>query len=170
MKSCSRCGKEYEPTGKSTRNASWCRECSAAYMREWMAKNPEKRKANLRRWWNNHIEENRARARQRYKSLPLEKKKEYSRNYRDARLRREFGISSADYDSMLERQHGVCAICGNGPGKRLLAVDHDHRTGAVRELLCHYCNLQLERFETIQGWAEKATRYLAKHGSAKMGG
>lgn len=59
------------------------------------------------------------------------------------------GVSPDEYEAMLARQGGVCAICGrpemgrHGTGRKKLAVDHDHRTGATRSLLCSRCNLAL---------------------------
>jgi Recombination endonuclease VII len=56
-------------------------------------------------------------------------------------LKRAGGMSPEEYDEMYERQGGCCALCGepsgNGP---MLCVDHDHKTGRRRELLCHNCN------------------------------
>lgn len=63
---------------------------------------------------------------------------------RDAYLRRVYGITEAQYDEVLEHQGGACAICRKPPaaGKNL-HVDHDHKTGAVRGLLCMPCNHHL---------------------------
>lgn len=61
--------------------------------------------------------------------------------YRKHHLKRAYGLTLEQYDQMFEVQGGVCAIC-NGPetnGKRL-SVDHDHKTGRIRGLLCHKCN------------------------------
>lgn len=65
---------------------------------------------------------------------------------RESHLRRMFGLTLDDYDAMLKAQDGVCAICKeqetctrNGVVKHL-AVDHDHKTGKVRGLLCQHCN------------------------------
>jgi len=52
-------------------------------------------------------------------------------------------ISLHVYNSLLLAQNGVCAICTGSNGRRRLAVDHDHRTGAVRGLLCSQCNCAL---------------------------
>jgi hypothetical protein len=60
---------------------------------------------------------------------------------------KRFGITPADYNQMLAEQHGLCAIClhpeesksRSGKPKRL-SVDHNHRTGKVRGLLCNKCN------------------------------
>lgn len=59
-----------------------------------------------------------------------------------ARRDRRYGLQPGEYDAMLARQGGRCYICGATPS-RPLVVDHDHRTGAVRALLCHHCNVTL---------------------------
>ncbi len=43
--------------------------------------------------------------------------------------------------------------------KRRLAVDHNHKTGKVRGLLCRICNLKLHAIEDV-GFAGKAQLYL----------
>lgn len=61
---------------------------------------------------------------------------------RDRYLRKTYGLSLAQYNEMLRLQGGVCYICRR-PRKvdaRPLNVDHDHRTGRVRGLLCFTCN------------------------------
>jgi hypothetical protein len=84
---------------------------------------------------------------------------------RRKRLRR-FGLEPEDYDAMLEAQGGVCAICGQPEtvvryGQvQPLSVDHDHKTGQVRGLLCHRCNIRV-------GWVEfeppaELLRYLGR--------
>ena len=55
-------------------------------------------------------------------------------------LVRRYGITSADYEKILKSQGGRCAICGRLPRTRRLNVDHDHKTGKVRGLLCYTCN------------------------------
>lgn len=58
------------------------------------------------------------------------------------RLKAKYGITVEDYEQMLEEQQGVCAICRCAPSGRFrrLSVDHDHKTGKVRGLLCDPCN------------------------------
>lgn len=79
------------------------------------------------------------------KACRLQKRREYSRKYperiRDTDLRMRYGITIADYQAMYERQGGKCAICGTSEEK--LVVDHNHKTGKVRELLCHLCNAMI---------------------------
>jgi hypothetical protein len=74
---------------------------------------------------------------------------------------KNYGVTPAMYDIMLEKQGGVCPICGNLPGKRALAVDHDHRTGEVRGLLCKECNNGLGHFKDNPEFLKKAIDYLS---------
>lgn len=57
----------------------------------------------------------------------------------------------------------VCELCGSPPGKRVLHLDHDHRTGKFRGWLCQMCNLSLGKFgDNAQGLA-RALAYLDKN-------
>lgn len=51
-------------------------------------------------------------------------------------IERQYGITGDEYDALFRYQGGRCYICRRKPGKKRLAVDHDHRTGEVRGLLC----------------------------------
>jgi len=64
-------------------------------------------------------------------------------------LKKKYKITLEEYNEMLVKQNGKCAVCfTNKPkGKGGLHVDHDHRTGKVRGLLCHSCN-------SIAGYAD----------------
>lgn len=55
-------------------------------------------------------------------------------------LKNNFGMTMDDYNELLIIQNGQCAICGNLPKTKRLSVDHCHKTGLVRGLLCHMCN------------------------------
>jgi hypothetical protein len=59
-------------------------------------------------------------------------------------LKRNHDMTKKDYENMLVIQNNVCAICGKpNKQKRRLCVDHDHKTGKVRGLLCVDCNVCL---------------------------
>lgn len=74
---------------------------------------------------------------------------------RDKQLRQNYGITLDEYNKLLDSQNGVCAVCGNPesrrPGRKkltenvtpMLHVDHDHKTGKIRGLLCSECNNSL---------------------------
>jgi hypothetical protein len=81
---------------------------------------------------------------------------------------KKFGLGLSDYDQMLEQQGGLCAICGREETQIntktdkpfSLAVDHCHKTGAVRGLLCMKCNRGLGLFEDNIEVLKKALAYL----------
>jgi ribosomal protein L34E len=85
-------------------------------------------------------------------------------------LLRLYGISLQEYAKMLESQHHKCAICGQ-PEKSLwrtgrpkeLSVDHSHKTGKVRALLCHACNTGIGAFEENSQLLNRAANYLAAY-------
>ena len=79
-------------------------------------------------------------------------------------LKRVFGMSLEEYDIKLNLQEGVCKICKSlcKSGKRL-AVDHNHETGKIRDLLCGNCNGGLGKFLDNPELLIKAAEYLRKH-------
>jgi hypothetical protein len=86
---------------------------------------------------------------------------------RDAHLRRKYGITSEDYDQMLAEQGGGCALCGVKPEdltagryRKFLHVDHDHKTGRNRGLLCPDHNLLLGRFGDDVAMFRRVVEYL----------
>jgi hypothetical protein len=87
---------------------------------------------------------------------------------REVQARRR-GCTPEQYQALLEKQDGRCAICGVAEGHRSchgtkcrLAIDHDHRTGATRGLLCNNCNRGLGRFKDSIAILESALRYLKR--------
>jgi len=102
-------------------------------------------------------------------------KKYYSKNrtqYREHQLKYKFGMTIAEYNIMLNRQGGTCAICneknftrqkGTHNNKAVamsLAVDHNHKTGQIRGLLCNGCNTSLGKFKDDPTLLKKALEYL----------
>lgn len=77
---------------------------------------------------------------------------------------RQYGLTISQYDEMLAGQRARCAMCGgvNANGKPL-SVDHDHGTGAVRELLCAPCNTGIGMFNEDEGRLFLAIEYLRRH-------
>lgn len=76
---------------------------------------------------------------------------------REYHLRRRYGIGQAEFDEMLLMQGGVCAICGASDPQH---VDHDHRTGRVRGILCFNCNGGLGQFRDNPVLLAEAITYL----------
>ena len=80
-------------------------------------------------------------------------------------LKRNYGITLKEHQQMFDQQQGVCAICKNeGDGKwKKLCVDHDHKTGKVRGLLCSNCNRMLGLVGDNINALTNAVSYLKKH-------
>lgn len=74
------------------------------------------------------------------------KKRKFSRNQH---LILNYGITLKQYQELFEKQKGCCAICGRHQRnfKSKLHVDHDHKTGIIRGLLCTGCNIILGHYE-----------------------
>lgn len=73
------------------------------------------------------------------------------------------GVTDEQYERLLAAQGGGCAICGNPPKTRRLHVDHDHKTGAVRGLLCYRCNRFLHSWMSGD-WLGRAMMYVLHGG------
>ena len=80
----------------------------------------------------------------------------------DLRLRREYGITLLEYNEVLTYQGGRCAICRRLPDKTRLSVDHCHRTGLLRGLLCWKCNNAISHFEDSAEKLQKAAIYIMR--------
>lgn len=81
------------------------------------------------------------------KRKTYEKYKEVNKSkLRNFTLKRKYGITLEVYQILFEQQNGVCAICKRSEERRTLAVDHNHKTGKVRGLLCGSCNRALGLF------------------------
>jgi len=62
----------------------------------------------------------------------------------DQYIKWRFDLDPIEYAKMLAAQNGKCEICREECSVRnRLAVDHCHRTGKIRALLCHNCNVTL---------------------------
>lgn len=97
-------------------------------------------------------------------------RKKYSESYRGQRdkyYRDRYDITLEEYEKILDIQGGVCFVCRKKPGKRRLAVDHDHEVAkmlgvrlSVRGLLCHKCNEYLGHIGDDEMAAKRMASYL----------
>ena len=111
-----------------------------------------------------------------YRLRNKEKRKQYSKdhhdNHPDARrsmvYRNTYGITVENYNEMLTKQNNVCAVCKNPEvishnitkKPKRLSIDHDHKTGQVRGLLCHRCNVFLGNYEELKNLISEFEGYL----------
>lgn len=73
--------------------------------------------------------------------------------HRNRVLKYMYGITLDQYNQMCIDQDNKCLICKN---QRKLVVDHDHKTGKIRGLLCINCNSRL-------GWLESKNIVILKY-------
>jgi hypothetical protein len=155
--------------------------CGACYQRNWIARkkyllaHPEeaaaaaqakverraRRRAEIaeaaRAWRAANLEKARA------TDTARNKKPERKANMRKNRRVRQYGMTQEMYDEMLEAQGWGCAICGRqetSTWSTVLAVDHCHKTGTIRGLLCADCNRALGMLEDSPGRLRAAIAYL----------
>jgi hypothetical protein len=143
-KTCKDCGQnlpltEFTKSGKYIR--SYCRECSNRKCAEYAVNNREKRNERLKKWRANNKEA----------ASALDKRRMFRRNY---------GLTVQQVEAMKNAQDSKCAICGV---VTKLFVDHCHRTGIVRQMLCCSCNTYLGRIESNPDILSAIHQYLQRH-------
>ena len=92
----------------------------------------------------------------------LRSKNYYNNNkkpVRNQQIKYRYGITESQYNDMFKSQQGACKIC-LAPATIKLAVDHCHRTGRIRGLLCSKCNHGIGLFQDSSALLEKASEYL----------
>lgn len=101
-----------------------------------------------------------------YRAKNIERFKQKDNEYYKQNARKivlaKHGLTEVEYQQMLERQGGVCAICKGPPVGRwkMFCVDHDHKTGENRGLLCSKCNQGLDLFHDVATLLRAAAAYL----------
>lgn len=76
---------------------------------------------------------------------------------------KQYGLTVDSYERMRNGQSGMCAICLTPPRRGRLYVDHCHKSGRVRGLLCSDCNLGLGKFNDDADRVLRASKYLEAH-------
>jgi hypothetical protein len=91
-------------------------------------------------------------------------KARYRKNEHRRRLRR-YGLTEEQYQALLLKCAGRCVLCGLDfeVAKGIAAIDHCHKTGVVRGVLCGSCNMSLHKLEDDFTWAERAIAYLKSY-------
>lgn len=103
-------------------------------------KNPPDKNEKLRLWIKANPDKWRGYERK-YRSA----NKDVIRRIHNAMYKWRYGLSTLQVDAMVAEQRGKCLICNK---KKKLVVDHCHKTGKIRGMLCASCNLHLGLYET----------------------
>ena len=138
-------------SGKNTK------EYKRAAMRLWRERHPGRAKEHQDRfrknnpdWAQRHKDSN--------KLWALVNPEQVKKNGKASNLR-QYGLTIKQFEDLLAKQNGLCAICHR---LKKLHVDHNHKTSAVRELLCSRCNRFLWALEDKEFFFA-ALVYLEKH-------
>lgn len=148
------CGRELPETREfyyynprsTTKLRGKCIECYKAERLAHQRANAEEHNAKQRKW-----------------------RKENPEAFRSIKLKYRYGITLDDYKQMLSGQDGRCAICGSRETKsqhKYLYVDHCHKTGKVRGLLCYHCNSTLGYMRDNPETLRSAIAYLEQNSGA----
>lgn len=149
------------------------------YQREWQARkraqDPQTANAKKRAWRAANPDVYRAIAKRERDGRSPEKRAHYAelnRSWRLAnldktknnQLRYDYGITLAQRDELLAQQNGCCACCGTSNfGSRDPHVDHDHKTGRIRGILCVTCNVGIGGLGDNVPGLKRALVYLEGH-------
>jgi hypothetical protein len=108
---------------------------NAQYQREYRQRNLEKMRAYGRKRYNDN--------------------KEY---YARWHIKDTYGLTPDEVDDMLHKQRGLCKLCRK-PMKRI-NVDHCHKTGCIRGLVCRNCNFAIGCFNDDPALMRRAARHV----------
>jgi len=89
------------------------------------------------------------------------------KSQRKARAKK-YGLTLKELDSLETRSGGVCEICDNPPNmagtsSNALNVDHCHKSGKVRGMLCSRCNLTIGVVGEDPSVLESMIAYLRRY-------
>jgi hypothetical protein len=155
-------GKIFYRYDKNSKNGEcWMKPSTFAKMkdakRKWASENPDKVKNHLNKTRVKNKDKNKEKIREDYKKNPTKYKNQF--------LKYRYGITLDEYNQMLISQNGVCEICNQKcPSGYALSVDHCHKTGKVRGLLCVECNTGIGKLQDSVEILSKAISYLVKKG------
>lgn len=79
---------------------------------------------------------------------------------RNGKIKAKYGITLDDVSLMKAKQGYCCAICFDSLNPPY--IDHNHRSGKIRGLLCRVCNVGLGHFRDSKALLHNAITYLAK--------
>lgn len=153
IKTCNKCKQELPVENFYIRDHGYeysCKKCKREYQR--------KRKNIKAKYDEEYYRVNQT-------TIRANKKIAYSSEQRkDYGLRTRYGISLEEARELLIKQNNKCQICGDDItlDNRFCHVDHCHKTGEIRGLLCSLCNIGLGSFKDNPEILNKAALYLHK--------
>lgn len=163
-----------------------CKKCHSEQSSKWQKDNYEHRKEYLMNWYSENPEKVK-KQREEYKDIKNKRRREMYKNdeeYRkqrlidasnwqknnpkkrkNQRLREAYGITYEEFEKLLDKSEHKCQICGfsdKSDKKMFPIVDHCHKNGNVRGILCAKCNFALGQFNDNIDSLKNAIKYLKK--------
>jgi hypothetical protein len=132
-----------------------CRSCYEKQLRGRNKAFTERQRKSSKEWAKNNPEK----VRETHKEYRIKHGLEISRSKREWSLNSKYGLTENEYNLILKKQKGKCIICGKKQ-KKTLSVDHCHKTGWIRGLLCFRCNFGLGWFSDKIETFKKIVDYL----------
>ena len=162
-KVCSRCRveKDVEEFGVCRRTKDgrlcYCKKCYKQYRAEYAARNRDMYRRSTAKYRAKYPERVK-KVQSRYRARNADRLKYYWKEWK-------YGVSMGDFEQMFMATGGSCYICGLamkrfGQGSNAACIDHDHKSGFVRGLLCNNCNSGLGHFEDMVDRLYAAIKYL----------
>ena len=144
---CKRCGREkgvhIVKKGKfSGRKIKTCFVCRKINDRRYREKNRTSVRDSQRAYY--------------HKNIDRVRKINYKRH-----LKNKYGITEQELIDLMEKSNYGCFICGKKhDDKQKLNIDHCHKTGKIRGLLCWDCNIGISKFKDNSTLMERAASYV----------
>jgi Recombination endonuclease VII len=145
------------------------RDAIKASQRQWYAANRDGVMKKVARWRSNNLDVARKHSREaarRYRAANRERHRKYADDYR---LKITYSLTREQYDAKLAAQNNLCAMChepfdASVRGPLAPVLDHDHKTGKVREFLHNKCNRGMGYFDDDLERILQAATYMQRHG------
>jgi arsenate reductase-like glutaredoxin family protein len=126
-----------------------CKTCKDEHVKEWVEANPDSKREYSKKATKKY--------REAHKESP-----EWKLKRRVEQLKYKYDLTLEQVELMRTAQDNKCAICQN-PFIETPDIDHCHKTGKVRSLLCARCNKAIGSFEDSPGLLNKALTYILAH-------
>lgn len=148
MKICVKCKeiKDLSHYGKDSTNKSGlrsrCKLCRSKDSKEWNKTNPDRLSINSKKWYLKNPEK-----------------------ARNMALKRKYGITLDQFNQLSIQQEDKCPICNKHKDilDQSMSVDHCHKTGKVRALLCNPCNAAVGFIQENVENAQRLVQYIKLH-------
>lgn len=129
----------FKNTKRASGITSYCRSCNKRDVADWRKKNRDASRLWAKRWYADNPE-----------------KRFYYNTTKTT------GVTLEQFKEMQSAQNNLCAICKKAPSGKRLHIDHCHKTGKIRGLLCYKCNVGIGYFNDSEEMLTAAIKYLRR--------